>query len=242
MGNCCENLAMYFLVRFNFIFAITGLALIAFGAYVEIQASHYLSFLGDEYDNTPTFIIIIGVVILLVGFLGCCCTCKDNQSCESCVMYIYAIILAIILIAEIGAGIAAYVFKGDLEVEVARNMKESMGKYNVTGHQDVTQSWDRIEGEFKCCGVINRTDWLNSTYGLLPDSCCVPRPGSAVIAGCGQLDDNVQEKYGRGCLELLKEQFMSNMSLIGGLAIGIALLHLGGVILACYVGNKIRNS
>ena len=130
-----------------------------------------------------------------------------------------------------------------------------MTKYNETGMEDVTGSWDRIEEEFKCCGVLTRTDWTNSTYGRVPDSCCVRRPVShnficcillfkktklfiEVVVGCGE--DSSEEKYGPGCLSLLKEEFLSNMSLIGGLAIGIAFLHAVGVLLACCVGNMIR--
>ena len=88
-------------------------------------------------------------------------------------MYTYAALLGIIIIAEIGAGIACYVLKSVLTEEVATNMKEGMNNYAETGYEDVTQTWDIMQRDDKCCGVKDHLEWLNSTYGRVPDSCCV---------------------------------------------------------------------
>ena len=60
METCCESLVKYFMIISNIIFALIGTVLIGFGAYAQIEAKEYLNFLGDNYVNTPIFIIILG--------------------------------------------------------------------------------------------------------------------------------------------------------------------------------------
>ena len=60
MENCCESLVKYFMVFCNILFALAGLILIGFGAYAQLAAKDYLNFLGENYVNTPIFVIILG--------------------------------------------------------------------------------------------------------------------------------------------------------------------------------------
>jgi len=230
MDNCCESLVKYILFLFNFVFAITGLALIGLGAYVKIQADHYLDFVGTGYVNTPIFIIIVGLVIFVIAFFGCCGACKESP----CMMYTYAVILCFILIAEVGAGIAAYILKGALKEEVTKNMKVGMQNYKTDGHDGVTQTWDLVQHDLKCCGVEGPGDWANTTYTHTPDSCCVGQE----IEGCGT--DAKKEKYERGCLKVFEDEFLANIGIVGGVAIGIACIQAIGVFFACCIGNRIR--
>ena len=57
---CCVGFGRTLLFIFNFIFVITGLALIGLGAFVQIEATKYLDFLGNQYTNTPVLFIIVG--------------------------------------------------------------------------------------------------------------------------------------------------------------------------------------
>ena len=60
MRNGCESIIKYFMVLCNILFALAGLVLIGFGAYAQFEAKDYLNFLGDNYVNTPIFVIILG--------------------------------------------------------------------------------------------------------------------------------------------------------------------------------------
>ena len=127
MDSCCDSLFKTLLLIFNLAFALVGLVLIGFGAYVQLEAKDYLNFLSNQYLNTPVFIIILGAVIFLIAFFGCCGASKESK----CMMYTYGFLLFIILIAQvssfllldlltesslqIGAGIAAFALKGDLD-------------------------------------------------------------------------------------------------------------------------------
>ena len=77
METCCESLVKYFMIICNIIFALIGAVLIGFGAYAQLEAKDYLNFLGDNYVNTPIFIIILGNN--LICFSACPQYCKlDN--------------------------------------------------------------------------------------------------------------------------------------------------------------------
>ena len=47
--------------------------------------------------NTPIFLMIVGGVIFLVAFMGCCGAWKESK----CLIYTYAFFLAIILVAQV---------------------------------------------------------------------------------------------------------------------------------------------
>ena len=97
MENCCDSLFKTIIMLFNLIFALVGLVLIGFGIYLQLGAKDYLNFLGDNYTNTPVFIIILGAIIFVVAFFGCCGAIKENK----CMMYTYGLLLFIILIAQV---------------------------------------------------------------------------------------------------------------------------------------------
>jgi len=233
MQNCCDNLVKYIMVFWNILFTIAGCVLIGFGAWSQLEAKDYLNFLGENYINTPIFIIIVGCVIFVVAFFGCCGAWKENR----CLIYTYAILLGVILIAQIGAGIAAYILKGDLSTEVTKNMKNGMNNYGGKGFEGVTDTWDIVQKNLHCCGVESPSDWAASrpdlfTNGTVPDSCC--KEGQ--INGCGA--DTAVVKYDQGCFKLFEHEFVNNISIIGGVALGVAAAEFLVVIIACCLGKK----
>ena len=82
----------------------------------------------------------------------------------------------IILLSQIGGAIAIYVLKGDAREVITTKMKEGMQHYDEEGYQGVTDSWNQIQNELKCCGVNNYTDWKNTNFSQgtdVPDDCCI---------------------------------------------------------------------
>jgi len=215
---------------FNFIFVITGLALIGLGAYVQIEANKYLDFLGNQYTNTPVLFIIVGVVIFLIAFLGCCGAWKKNI----CMIYTYSVLLLIVLVAEIAAGIAAYVLKDELETEINDNMKNGMQNYGKDDYEGVTTTWDLVQRELQCCGVNNATEWKSTDYNKTPDSCC-----KTDTKGCGETAP-ADQLWSKGCLPMMKIEFLANIDKIGGSALGIAVIQLIGVIIAFCIGKSMK--
>jgi CD63 antigen len=227
---CCVGFGRTLLFIFNFIFVITGLALIGLGAYVQIEATKYPDFLGNQYTNTPVLFIIVGVVIFLIAFLGCFGAVKNN----SCMVYTYATLLLIVLVAEIAAGVAAYVLKDNLDRKINEKMIEGMENYGKADYDGVTDTWDLVQRELKCCGVNNVTQWDATNFGKTPDSCC-----RVDTKDCGETA-TFDQLWNMGCFPKMKNQFFENIDKIGGSAIGIAVIQLIGVIISCCTGKKMN--
>jgi len=234
MENCCESLVKYFMVLCNILFAIAGIALIGFGAYAQIAAKDYLNFLGDNYVNTPIFIIILGGVIFAIAFFGCCGAWQENK----CLIYTYSVLLVIILIAQVAAGVTAFVLKGDLKTEITKNMNNGLTNYNSSGYEGVTLTWDLVQKELKCCGVENYNDWKNVTQfsaGAVPDSCCI----GGQVEGCGKAPVDATKIYSQGCFTLFSEEFISNLTIVGAVALGIAVGELLAIAFSCCLGKRV---
>lgn len=233
MENCCESMVKYFMVFFNILFTLAGCVLIGFGAWSQIAAKDYLNFLGESYVNTPIFLMVVGGIIFIVAFVGCCGACQENK----CLIYTYAFLLAVILVAQIGAGIAAYMLKGDLDTEVTKNMEFGMENYNKPDFTGVTHTWDIVQKELKCCGVEAPADWHKNRADVYnetqyPDSCCK----AGMVEGCGMKAGVAA--FTDGCYQLFKTQFVDNIAVIGGVALGVAAVELLIVLFACCLGRR----
>lgn len=236
MDGCCESLVKYFMVLCNILFALAGLALIVFGAYVQIDAKDYLNFLGDNYVNTPIFIIILGGVIFVIALFGCCGAWQEKQ----CLIYTYSVILVIILIAQVAAAIAAFVLKGDLRREISVNMEKGLMNYGIAEHGGVTTTWDLVQKNLECCGVENYKDWKNVTAfidGTVPDSCCT----GGQVENCGKAQAPVDPTtiFTEGCYNKFSGEFVSNLNIVGGVAAGVALGEMIAIAFACCLGKRI---
>lgn len=60
------------------LFQIAGIGLIAAGAYVKIKLTEYYEFFGSNYMGPGILLIIVGVIIFLLAFFGCCGAIKEN--------------------------------------------------------------------------------------------------------------------------------------------------------------------
>ena len=105
--SCCEVIIKYIVFLFNFVFFLTSVALIGIGAYIQIHMTKYLDFFGNTYLNSPIILIIIGALMLIVTFFGCCGASTENP----CMMYTYGTMLTLILVSLIGVASAVYVYR-----------------------------------------------------------------------------------------------------------------------------------
>ena len=107
MDSCRHSCVKYFVLVFNLLFALAGLTILGLGAYMQIAARHYLDFLNSTYLNIPIIFIVLGSVIFLVSFFACCGAMTEKQA----MVYIYSVLMIIILLAQFGSSIAAFVLK-----------------------------------------------------------------------------------------------------------------------------------
>ncbi|XP_045893632.1 CD151 antigen isoform X1 [Micropterus dolomieu] len=232
--SCGTICLKYLLFLFNILFWLAGGAVLAVGMWTLVEKSDYISLLNSSFYSASAYILIAaGVIVIVTGIIGCCATLKEMKS----LLIVYLILLLCIFLLEIIAGVLAYITYQELDEELRQNLKETMQqKYQQPGEESITQAVDKLQQEFKCCGSHNFSDWRGCVWiqaaeneRLVPDSCC-KTPSDL----CGRRDhpSNIYKVEG-GCIMKLEEFFLSQLYILGAVAIGIAFLQLVGMMFTC---------
>nr|ABS19428.1 multivalent antigen sj23-FABP [synthetic construct] len=196
----------------NIICLLCSLVLIGAGAYVEVKFSQYEANLHKVWQAAPIAIIVVGVVILIVSFLGCCGAIKENV----CMLYMYAFFLIVLLIAELVAAIVAVVYKDKIDDEINTLMTGALENPN----EEITATMDKIQTSFHCCGVKGPDDYK----GNVPASC---KEG--------------QEVYVQGCLPVFSAFLKRNLIIVACVAFGVCFFQLLSIVIACCLGQRIHD-
>jgi hypothetical protein len=201
----CRPCARIILFTFNFLFFICGVLLLAFGI-VGVADPHALTrFLNGipGVENTSViinipetivgsavFMIILGSVILVFGFLGC----AGAWCMVKWMLFIYWFVLILVLLAEIALIIVAAVSPAKVEGHVKEVLYKSLDEKftpvtfsgsNITLPSNVVAvAWISLQFEVSCCGANNYTDYSTFTWNntiwvdgesivaVVPPSCC----------------------------------------------------------------------
>ena len=107
MESARHSCVKYFLLVFNLLFALAGLTIVGLGTYIQVGARHYLDFLNSTYLNIPILFIVLGSVIFIVSFCACCGALTEKHW----MVYIYSFLMTVILLAQFGSSIAAFILK-----------------------------------------------------------------------------------------------------------------------------------
>lgn len=235
----------YILFLFNLLFVIFGVVLIAVGVTTKTGYNKYIHFLhSDGLSAPPNLFIVAGSVMLLIAFLGCCGAVRENH----CMIMTYSVLVGLLLIMELGAGIAAFALEDDVEEMVSEGLNMTMKDYGMENKTDITKAWNVAQSSLECCGVNNYTDWHSvrmQLTPLIPESCC--RNGSfpdctAAITNATYKDETFVKSYiyTSGCLPKVVADIA--ISRIGTIGIVLAVIELVGVIFACFMARSIRYS
>jgi len=236
--DCCDSLFAGVLLVTNLVFLLCGLALMGGGIYMQVEMADYLDFLGDQAVSTAIVMIVLGALLALITFLGCCGACTRNK----CMMQTYGAILLLLLIAEIGTAIAIYVYKGDVQQLANDGMTKTQSNYLNPDQPASKTSWDALQQDFKCCGVSDYKKWSDVVEGKsywVPDSCCKTQ---STNCGQGTGGNWAQDIYTDGCLTKFVDAIESEAGIAAGIGIGIGVFQLITVILACCLGKKMGDN
>lgn len=227
--------AKILLFIFNLIFVILGIVVIVAGILIYTSPDADFEVLMTDkhpFSSVGALTIVLGVIIFIVAFTGCCGAIKENK----CLLTAFIILLLIILALEVVVVILGYLYQGEVDEFISDTIKEGMKQY-TSGNKtkDKTpyeNAWDKVQQEEKCCGFDNATDW--KTYGnftgtTVPSSCCA---GGRVNVTC-----TTSEAFEKGCREALLAKLSSKdyLLLAGTSAIVIVLAEIFGIIFACCV-------
>ncbi|XP_048833592.1 tetraspanin-1-like [Brienomyrus brachyistius] len=238
MKMSCFRCVKVTMIIFNMLIFLSGTALLAVGVWVTVNKASFLSMLGPlsaqatQFANIGVLCIATGLVLFLLGFLGCCGAYGESK----CLILMFFVVLLIISIAEVAGGIVLLA-DSSLAKSILTDWAAPALKTQYGTDPDVTQIWNATMTELSCCGVTNYTDFTNSSYevqhgGSYPPACCAP--GSAQ---CNLADAEAGKVV--GCFEKLLSVLRTNVGIVGGVAVGIFAIELTAMTASMYLYCKI---
>jgi len=263
-GHGSMSLSMKFIrlliVLFNLAFVVVGITLLTIGIYVvkdpKLQQLRPLlnPDLTSAYSQSLSYIeifaiaiIVIGSILLLIGFLGCCGAIKGFRFLH----VLYAVIVGAIIIAEIAIVVAFVAYQNQFRSELVTKLRDSIAIYyvgppinNSTSGNPVSLSWDFAQFNLQCCGATSKNDFSSAVHWnqsdpyqpgvnlTVPFTCCplnVTGSWTQLPTDLSQADNcsvGGANAYPQGCYDRLIDiisTYKKNF-IIGGVIVGVVEL------------------
>ena len=183
--------------------------MIGTGSFIAIENKNFVDFFATSelslgIDISTLIMIVVGILVTIISFLGCCGSCTNSK----CMMYSFGSLIGIIIIIEIVSSSLVYVYKEKVYQEILEVMDMSLQNYQIPNFEGVTTGWDTLQRELRCCGVINATDWIGKPFQQgtadAPDTCCKLE---SYRCGNGQLQEKYDKLNADGCLTVIVALF-----------------------------------
>nr|ACJ02407.1 TSP6 [Echinococcus multilocularis] len=215
---CGEQCLRILLVVCNLFVFLFGCICTGFAAYTLAKVREYTSDQGALI--VPAFILTLVLLILILGFLGCCGAWKLN----SCCLKTYAIIITILIIIEVICGILILVYHDKQGKDfIAKFLRQCIREAEVPGNTDMEDMMRNLQEKFECCGADGPSDWRN--------------PGNY----CSRSDNPISQfssSFKRGCADAIYEYLRSHAIVVGVTAIVLSIVEIGAVFAACCLAGK----
>ncbi|XP_005398745.1 PREDICTED: tetraspanin-1 [Chinchilla lanigera] len=229
----CFSFIKTITIIFNTVIFLCGAALLAVGIWVSVDGPSFVKIFGPlsssamQFVNVGYFLIAAGVVLFILGFLGCYGALSENK----CALMMFFFILLLIFIAEVAAAVVALVYTTMAE-EFLSMLAVSTIKKEYGASKDFTQVWNSTMEGLKCCGFKNYTDFEGSPYfrdyQAFPPFCC---DNSTTLCDTQTAEESKVE----GCFKQLLYNIRANAVTVGGVAAGIGALELAAMIVSLYL-------
>ncbi|CAL1676117.1 unnamed protein product [Lasius platythorax] len=223
----------YLLCAVNSLFVLTGVMIISVGTTIYAVYENFSHFLDSSYFSPATLLIVVGIFIFIIAFMGCCGAIRES----TCMVLVFAVLLSFVLVMELAAAVAAYSLQDGIKDLLAEKINLTMHQYRR--NKEATIAIDFMQSRLRCCGYDSYMDWydvsLNETNMNVPDSCC-----AFIVDEIVDFPDRCQGKYQEGCISRLSIIVHRSALYIGTGAVAIALIQLTGIMFACMLGRAIR--
>ncbi|XP_055296804.1 tetraspanin-15-like isoform X2 [Sitodiplosis mosellana] len=140
-GVFCVKYSLYI---FNVLFAMTGIALATIGGIIYHGLINYTKFIPEEVSGLTIILIVLGVIVFVISFLGCYGAISEN----ACMLLIYSILVVMCVMFELGTIIAASENRDRLNRFVSTSMNKTLHESNTSEPSKL--AWDFIQDKLTC--------------------------------------------------------------------------------------------
>lgn len=210
-------------------------------------------------QTVANILITSGIFALLIGFLGVWAAYKDSRT----LLITYGVILMVIVLLELGAGIAWAVDKPKIIAGLTQEYTAAVSNYDyvqtqvdsrnriiVSPNQKFQNSTaastafiNMLQTWVGCCGWKNGyTDFFSSPYwsnsgGVAPVYCCKFSNSHSLTLedpACGTVRTPENSWLNVGCADKIMNLIFYNTGSIIGAAVGIGMINSLGVVASFY--------
>lgn len=170
MVSCESKVIKLLLGVFNLLWLILGSAVVFIGVRLVKWNNDFSAATDLAHINLKTAsfaILAIGVIIVLISFLGFFGACCENAF----MLNAYGLLMILLVGAQIFALVYAIQNNNDIEKEISNGIKKTIQEINKD--YETAYLLELIQYNLKCCGWIDYNDYKNST---VPGSCCGIEP------------------------------------------------------------------
>lgn len=243
----------YLLFIFNFLFWVISLVMVAIGVYARLM-KHAEAALACLSVDPAMMLMVIGVFMFILTFCGCVGSLRENI----CLLQTFCICLTVIFLLQLVAGVLGFIFSDKARNKVTEIINNAIVHYRED--IDLQNLIDYGQKEFDCCGGVTYLDWSQNMYFnckednpsrercSVPFSCCIISKDKIVInTMCGHGMQALEyiaageHIHTNGCIDKLVNWIHSNLFLLGGIALGLAIPQLVGILLSQILINQIND-
>ncbi|KAM4881767.1 tetraspanin-8 [Thomomys bottae] len=235
----------YSMFVFNFLFWICGCLILGIAIWLRVSKdSKEVLTSGNSTSSDPfvavNILIAVGAIIMILGFLGCCGAVKESR----CMLLLFFIILLLILLLQVAAGILGAAFKSESIRVLNETLHTNVGYLSGKGEngEEFRKAMNSLQKELHCCGLINgASDW-GDNFNQYSESCKCPQASSSSSSSDTCETYNGITVYKQTCISLIKDMVENYIIIIIGIAFGLAVIEILGLVfsmvLYCQIGSK----
>jgi len=228
--SCGAVLIKYILFAFNFLWLILGGVVIYLGVTIASFSGDIQTIVDTNMKAGALSVMVTGVIIFLVAFLGCCGAIKEN----SCMLSTYGGLILIVIVVQCVGIYFAFKNKTDIEKKIKESIDSKFIKFHL-GDKELNRAIQEIQKFFKCCGTSGPGVYSDDR---IPISCC---GGTDFGGDSDQTCKRPEVKYNDGCTEKVYNSLTKYLGGLAGVAIALVLIQLLIVMSACCLSREFKN-
>lgn len=216
----CYTCIKYLMFAFNFLFWLLGCAILGVGIWLRVDpnVSKYVNHAEEinVFFTLAYVLMAVGIVIMIIGFLGCCGAIRESQ----CMLGAFFILLFVIFAILLGFGIWAVVEKDVLKDQVGDMLDRAVKDYNNEDGKS-REFIDMVQSTFHCCGA---------------------RLGGRDFEDTNNVPDTCEARYNATpCEDKFFDWIAEHLIIVAGVAIAIAIVLILGMIFSMVLCCALRD-